>query len=73
MAEGGEEGMKFIASYEHTFQVTEDSWRVGLRTLMCDENTTIGEIKDWYSKSLKVGPAMPMDDLRISEPAEKKP
>lgn len=42
--------MKFAVTFEESHQVTEDSWRTGIRTLIADENTTIGQIREWCRK-----------------------
>jgi hypothetical protein len=59
--------MRFVISYEKTYQVTEDSYRVGIRTLIVDENTTLGQINEWYKRDVGC-PESRMDDLRINEP-----
>jgi len=66
--------MKFIASFEKTVQVAEDSWRVSLQTLLCDENTTIGQIREWQRGNLRVRTieGYKMDDVKLSEPDERK-
>ncbi len=66
--------MKFIASFEKTIQVAEDSWRVSLQTLLCDENTNIGQIREWQRGNLRVRTvdSYKMGDVKISEPDEAK-
>ena len=64
--------MVFIASYEKTIQVAEDAWRVSLRTKVCDENTTIGQIKKWYLEDrgfIAMSAPHEMNDIKISEPS----
>ena len=50
--------MKYIAQFERTEQVSEDSWRVRVKSAEISESTTIGEILNWYWKDNKI------DDLR---------
>jgi len=66
--------MKYVISYEKTIQVSEDSWRVILKTFIANENTTIGQIRDWYEKDKNSRlPFLKMDDIKISEPVEANP
>jgi hypothetical protein len=67
--------MRFIASFEKTVQLTEDHWGVTLQTLLCDENTTIGRIREWQRDNLRISAAdsFKMNDMKISEPEEVKP
>jgi len=63
--------VKFIISFEKTIQVAEDSFRVSLRTMIANDNTTIGQIKEWYSRDMNKYnslQACKMDDIKISEP-----
>ena len=68
--------MKFIVSFEKTIQVAEDSWRVSLRTMLADENTTLRQIKEWYLRDNHISESSrctsnnygKMDDIKISEP-----
>lgn len=41
---------EFVVSVKVTAQVTEDQWAYLNNTLKVTEETTIGEIKDWYRK-----------------------
>ena len=45
--------MNYVASFEETVQVAEDSWRPMLRTLVITETTTIQEIRSWSRQTLR--------------------
>lgn len=60
--------MDFVVSFEQTIQVAEDSWRVSLRTLIADENTTIGDIRQWWLREERRKDGK-MDDVKISQPS----
>jgi len=62
--------MDFVVSFEQTIQVAEDSWRVSLRTLIADENTTIGDIRQWWLREARIKDGK-MDDVKISQPSIK--
>ena len=59
--------MKFIITYEKSYQVSDDQWRCGLRSLLADENTTLGQIKRWYNSDVGYADGR-LDDIRINEP-----
>jgi len=42
--------MKYVISFQQTVQVTEDHWTRRKRTLLVDEDTTIGQIQGWYKR-----------------------
>jgi len=42
---------KYIALYNGTVQTSPDTWEVRPKTKICDENTTIKDILDWYEKN----------------------
>jgi hypothetical protein len=46
--------MKFIASYRTSQQISPEDWETVTKALEIDENTTIGQIRDWYYKSERV-------------------
>lgn len=50
--------IEFIAQFQKSQQITEDSWEIVTPTLKVTESTTVGEILKWYSKHL---PRSPMD------------
>ena len=62
--------MKFIVSFEKTIQVAEDSWRVSLRTMLADENTTLGQIKEWYLRDNRISKCLgiKMEGISVNEP-----
>lgn len=39
--------MKYIAQIEQTVQISPDDWKLFRPVLEVDENTTIGQIRDW--------------------------
>lgn len=61
--------MKIVASFEKTVQTSEDSWGVRLQTLLCDESTTVGQIRDWQRENLHVRTieGYKMDDIKLTE------
>jgi len=58
----------YVVSFEQTIQVTEDSWRVSLRTLIADENTTIRQIREWWANETNIrGTEYKMNDIKITD------
>lgn len=58
--------MKFVVSFGKTEQMTEDTWAVHLQTLIADENTTLGQIREWYKKR-NFPFTEPKEDWRMDE------
>lgn len=39
---------KFVVSFDASIQLTEDHWGMRRHTKVANEDTTLGEIKQWY-------------------------
>ena len=55
--------MKYTATFKTSYQITQDDFVVANPVLVISDDTTIGEIKEWYSK--KEGNALM--EVRINE------
>ena len=54
---------EYVVTFETGEQITEDSWRVNHPSLKVTDETTIGEIREWYNTKIKVG----VIDVRLTE------
>jgi len=52
---------KVVASFLRSLQVSPDDWDTWRQTMICDDTTTIGEIREW------VGTMMPKLHIWLDE------
>jgi hypothetical protein len=43
--------MKYVASFRRTQQLSPDGFDVITETMICDENTTLGQIHEWQTRT----------------------
>jgi hypothetical protein len=46
--------MKYIAQYKSSHQISPDDWDTVTPTLEVDENTTIGQIREWAIRTERI-------------------
>ena len=61
--------MKVIASMKWSAQISPDDWDVYRRTMICADNTTIGQIKAW-AKCEKLHVMLDGADIEMGEEEE---
>lgn len=47
--------MRYIAQFQTANQISPDDWAGSTPTLLVEDHTTIGEIREWYRKIHTVG------------------
>lgn len=46
---------EYVITFQTGEQITQDDWRVANRSLKVTDETTIGEIREWYIRQMKIG------------------
>lgn len=59
-----EEKEEYVAMFNWTYQVGPDQWETSTLTKKIDDNTTIGEIKEWALQ--KIRPSKNMIGFKVS-------
>ena len=61
--------MAFIIKYEIAEQVSPDDFRMEWKEKIVDENTTIGEIVEWFEQKQKRGNILPrfFPEMRLTK------
>ena len=65
--------MKYIITFTQTVQVTEDHWARRKRTMLADDNTTLGQIRAWQAKEEGLKEDHIYEPLTITEACEEAP
>jgi hypothetical protein len=62
--------MEYIIKYEIAVQCSPDDWRMEWKEKIVDENTTIGEIVEWFKQKEKLGHRLPkfFPEMRLTKP-----
>lgn len=61
---------EYVVTFKTSHQIGPDDWAVANPSLKVTNNTTIGEIKDWFEK-LKHNPLMEVKLIEMSEIPQK--
>jgi len=56
----------YVASFEKSGQVGPDTWSVWLETKVCNSDTTIREIVEWFTKLCPESNKMP--EIKLTKP-----
>lgn len=63
--------LEYVVFFKHSRQISEDQWEVYTPSMKVNNNTTIGDIRDWYIKHLNGTPEQrekfTMEGLHITQ------
>lgn len=59
-----------IVQFQHTIQVSEDSWKYITETAEFPETATLKEVKEWVNKKMRAKDSRMKTDVTIIDPEQ---